>query len=84
MVQLKMLSFVEGLGYVGAAMIGLAGLTNVPALRNFLIAGVVFCAIALVRLLVINATLLSEHKERESAGAQGAAKSKQSKEEETQ
>ena len=76
--------FVEGLGYVGAAMIGLAGLTKEPLLRYFLVAGVVFCIIAVVRLLVINALAQAERRAEEAAEVQRKARRRELREEETQ
>ena len=47
-------TFLEGLGYTAALMIGAAGLTEDQALRFFNVAGLVFGLIAIVRLLAMN------------------------------
>lgn len=50
----KSVTFLEGLGYTAALMIGAAGLTEEQALRCFNVAGLVFGLIAIVRLLAMN------------------------------
>lgn len=52
-------SFLEGLGYTAAVMVGAAGLTEQEALRIFNVTGLVFGLIAVVRLLAINIRMRS-------------------------
>lgn len=51
------LRFLEGLGYVAAAMIGLGGVTSSRALYFFNVLGLVFAIIVIVRLMVMNVSL---------------------------
>jgi len=48
------LSALEGLGYAGALMIAVGGLTNSEALRYFNVLGLVFAIIVIVRLMVMS------------------------------
>lgn len=53
----RKLRSLEGLGYVAALMIGLAGLTDLEVLRYFNILGLVFAIIVIVRLMVMNVSM---------------------------
>jgi len=47
----------EGLGYVGALMIGIGSLSSISALRYFNVFGLVFAIIVIVRLMVMGLRL---------------------------
>ena len=76
--------FVEGLGYVGAAMIGLTGVTGEESLRYFLAAGLFLSVVAIVRLLAINIRMHVERGGAEESDLPDPARRRGLREEETQ